>query len=334
MSGPLIVAEIGASHNGNLERAIKTVDAAKQAGADAIKLQCYSANTMVANQDHTINGGAWHGQNLCEMYRKASMPRHWHETLFAVAKSHHMLAFSTPFDETAVAYLQTLDCPIYKIASHEITDLRLISTVAATKRPILISTGMASVDEIARAIKAARGCSKITLLKCTSAYPASLKDMNLLTIPNMRTIFEVPIGLSDHTDNPTSAVVATALGATVIERHITLERADGPDDGVASTPDEFSKMVLAVRDATQAMGKVTYGPTEAEEPSLALRRGLYANQDLHPGDQVSYTNVKAFRPASEIDADMFPGLIGARIATTVKAGSALIWDNIDRETIS
>lgn len=332
MNTPLIVAEIGASHNGSLERAIKTVDAAARAGADAIKLQCYDAHTMVANRDHTIQGGAWAGKNLYELYREAAMPWRWHETLFAVAHSHGMQAFSTPFDETAVAYLESIGCPMYKVASHEITDLHLIATIAATGKPIIISTGMATMEEIANALLAARTSQwhpKITLLKCTSAYPAPVGEMNLATIPNMRAIYHEDVGLSDHTQGFTAALSATAMGATMIERHITLYRDDGPDDGFATLPANFAEMVRHVRDAAAAIGTPTYGPTQSEGPSLALRRGLYAMRDLQPGDIITHAKVKARRPASAILANWLPELIGRQIVQPVPAGAPLAWENTD-----
>jgi N-acetylneuraminate synthase len=325
---PLIIAEIGASHNGSLERAIKTVDAAARAGAQAIKLQCYDGHTMVANREHVIEGGPWAGKNLYALYKDAAMPWRWHETLFAVAHSHDMQAFSTPFDETAVAYLETLMCPMYKVASHEITDLHLIAMIAGTGKPIIISTGMATWQEIKRAIDAAKGCSKITLLKCTSAYPAPIEQTNLTTILNMRMWFDVDVGLSDHTTGALAATIATTLGVTIIEKHITLDRAGGPDDGFASLPDEFAEMVRQVRATAAAIGRPTYGPTPAEAPSLALRRGLYAMRDLQPGDMITHAKVAARRPSSAISAEWLPELIGKQIVQAVRAGAPLAWENI------
>jgi pseudaminic acid synthase len=320
---PLIVAEIGASHNGSLERAIKTVDAAARAGANAIKLQCYDAHTMVANRDYVIAGGPWHGRSLYELYRTAAMPWRWHETLFAVAHSHGMMAWSTPFDETAVEYLEGIGCPTYKVASHEITDLHLIATIAATRKPIIISTGMATRVEITKAIEAAKGASCITLLKCTSAYPAPIEEMNLSVIEDMRTMFRKDVGLSDHSHGPTAAVVATAMGATMIEKHIMLDQADGPDDGFADTPDEFAEMVAAVRNAAKAIGTPKYGDTPSEGPSMRLRRGLYAMRDLQPGDIVTHAKVKARRPAAALSASALPRLIGTTITRPVPAGKPL-----------
>jgi len=327
MNTPIIVAELGASHNGDLERACKTVDAAAYAGASAIKLQCYDATTMVANREHTIAGGAWSGQNLYELYRRAAMPWRWHETLFAVAHSHGMDAWSTPFDETAVNFLETMACPAYKIASHEITDLHLIGCAAATGKRLILSTGMATESEIRAAIAAAEGAESITLLKCTSAYPAEPADMNLASILHMTHAFGLDVGLSDHTDGSIAAVTATVLGATMIEKHITLDRAGGPDDGFAATPAEFATMVRNVREAAAAMGITQYGPTEAELPSLRLRRGLYAVRDLVPGDLISHAKVKARRPAGRISAAWLPELIGKQIVQPVPAGAPLQWEN-------
>lgn len=330
MNVPFIVAEIGASHNGSLERTIKTVMAAADAGADAIKLQCYDNHTMVANQGHVIVGGPWAGKNLYQLYKDAAMPWRWHKDLFAVAHAYNMQAFSTPFDETAVAYLEELHCPMYKVASHEITDLHLIATIAATGKPIIISTGMATKDEIGNAILAARTSQwhpEITLLKCTSAYPAKIGEMNLATIEHMRALYQTDVGLSDHTAGTVAAATATALGASMIEKHITLTRADGPDDGFASIPDEFAEMVRAVRATAMAMGEPTYGPTAGEGPSLALRRGLYAMRDLVPGDIITHAKVKARRPASAISADWLPELIGHQIVQPVPACAPLAWEN-------
>lgn len=328
MNPPIIVAEIGASHNGDLERAIKTVQAASYAGANAIKLQCYDATTMVANRQHTIDGGAWAGQNLYELYRSAAMPWKWHETLFAVSKAYGMLAWSTPFDETAVEYLETMGCRAYKIASHEITDLHLIATAAATGKDLILSVGMATEREIWQAITAAEGAGEITLLKCTSAYPAQPEDMHLATIDDMRKRYGVNVGLSDHTIGSTAAVVATAMGATMIEKHITLDRAGGPDDEFAATPDQFGIIVGAVRKAAAAMGQVQYGPTDSELPSLRLRRGIYAMRDLAAGDLITHAKVKARRPAGRISAAWLPELIGKEIIEPVPAGAPLRWENM------
>ena len=329
MNTPLIVAEIGASHNGSLERAIKTVMAAADAGANAIKLQCYDGHTMVANQGHIIQGGPWAGKNLYQLYKDAAMPWHWHKELFAVAHAYKMQAFSTPFDETAVAYLEELRCPMYKVASHEITDLHLIATIAATGKPIILSTGMATPNEISRAIAAAKGARNITLLKCASAYPAPMDEVNLTTIAHMRALYGTEVGLSDHSAGSIAAATATALGASMIEKHITLTRADGPDDGFASTPDEFADMVSAVGATAMAMGETTYGPTPNEAPSHALRRGLYAMRDLRPGDIITHAKVKARRPASAISAEWLPKLIGHLILQPVPAGAPLAWENTD-----
>lgn len=332
MNTPMIVAEIGAAHNGKLKRVIDTVEAAARAGADAIKLQTFTPDTMVADRSRVISDGPWKGLLLHELYREAAMPWHWQEFVFKSAQTAGMLAFSTPFDDTAVDFLESINCPMYKVASFEITDIELIRRIALTGKPIIISTGMAQYWEIKAAIAAAHGCSKITVLKCVSAYPAPVEEMNLAAIPYLQRHLGVDVGLSDHTAGHAAAVVATALGATVIEKHITLTREDGPDDEFASLPGQFATMIAQVRLAATSVGLPIIGATAAEQSSLQFRRGLYAMVDLRPGDIITQENVKARRPASEVGANQTAAVMGAHVVRAVKAGNALAWQDVSRET--
>lgn len=272
MKRPLIVAEIGASHNGSYERALATVRAAAEAGADAIKLQTFTADTMVADRAAVLTDGPWKGRNLWDLYAEAAMPWEWTERLFAAAQRLGMQAWSTPYDITALAFLESIDCPRYKVASFELTATDLIAAIARTGKPIILSTGMATWEEIQAALGQIQIGHDTTLLKCTSAYPAPPDEMNLATITDMRRHFGENVGLSDHSRGYHAAVIATALGATMIEKHITLSRAGGPDDEFAIIPEEFNTLVAAITIAASAMGEPHYGPTAAEAPQYRLRR--------------------------------------------------------------
>lgn len=334
MKTPMIVAEIGAAHNGSLQRVLDTVQAAAAAGADAIKLQTFTADTMVLDRTAVVASGPWAGRNLYELYREAAMPWEWQPRIFALAQDCGMLAFSTPFDETAVDFLESIECPMYKVASFEINDIALIRKIASTGKPIIISTGMADMWEIQAAIAAAKGCSKVTILKCTSAYPAPVEEMNLSNIQYLSAAFGgVDIGLSDHTDGWVAAVTAAAMGATVIEKHITLNRAGGPDDSFAALPHDFADMVKWVRQVVSARGVPVIGASASELSSTQFRRGLYAVVDLSPGDVVSPDNVKARRPRAEIGANEIASVMGhAVLVRPVKAGAPLAWADVSRET--
>lgn len=275
-SKPFIVAELSANHLGSLDRALRIIDAAKAAGADAIKFQTYTVKGMVDDPDLVLSSGPWAGRSQGDLYAEAMTPRSWHQTLFEYARSISIEPFSTPFTPDDVDFLEELNCPRYKIASFELTDLNLIGRAAFTAKPLIMSVGMATQAEITRAILEARlfACTDLTLLKCTSAYPAPVDEMNLATMCALAKSPSNPkVGLSDHTLGIAVPVAATALGATMIEKHLTLSRSDGgPDAAFSLEPHEFAEMVQACRDAAEAIGEVRYGPTESEQPQLALRR--------------------------------------------------------------
>jgi len=331
---PLIVAEISANHNGSLERAMKLVEAAKEAGADAIKLQTYTPDSMTL--DHTGDrfrirdpNSPWYGASLYDLYKQGETPWAWHEPLFRRARELGMLAFSTPFDAAAVDRLETLDPPAYKIASFEIVDLPLIKKAAATGKPLIISTGMAAIGEIDEAVRAAReaGSPEVILLKCTSTYPAPPEESNLLTIPHMRAAFGCPVGLSDHTPGIGTAVAAVALGAVLIEKHLTLNREEGGIDAPFSLePAELRALAEEARRAQRALGRVFYGPTASEQGSFSLRRSLYVTEDLQAGDELNDGNVRAIRPGGGLEPKHLPAVMGRRVRRAVPKGTPLTWD--------
>lgn len=331
---PFIVAEISGNHNQSLERALQIVEAAARAGAHAIKLQTYTADTMTLdlNQgDFFIEDKAspWQGRSLYDLYKEAYTPWEWHEPIFKRCWELGIVAFSTPFDETAVDFLETLDVPCYKIASFELTDFPLIRKVAATGKPVIISTGMASVAEIDETVRLAReaGCKDLILLKCTSSYPASPQDSNLLTIPHMQKLFNYPIGLSDHTMGIGAAVAAIALGACFIEKHFTLSRADGGVDSAFSMePEEMRQLVIETERAWQALGQISYSPGEQESKSLKFRRSLYIAQDMAVGEILTPENLRIVRPGYGLEPKYYEVLLGKKINRAVKKGTPLSWD--------
>lgn len=332
---PLVVAEISANHNQSLERAVQIVEAAARAGADAIKLQTYTADTMTLNLDtppFRIDENAaspWRGMSLYELYSQAATPWEWHRTLFDKARELGLIPFSTPFDETAVDFLEEFDVPVYKIASFEVTDLPLIAKAASTGKPLIISTGMATLAEIDEAIQTARaaGSSQVVLLKCTSTYPAPPADTNLRAIPHMRELFGCPIGLSDHTPGIGVAVASVALGAVLIEKHLTLNRADGGLDAAFSLePADMRNLVHEVRAAWQALGTTRLGPTDSEAPSRALRRSLYVVQDMNPGDVLTEHHLRSVRPGGGLPPKYRSVLIGRKVGRPVRRGTPMSWD--------
>jgi pseudaminic acid synthase len=331
---PLIIAEMSGNHNHSLDRALALVDAAADAGAHALKLQTYTADTITidAHQSEFTIGdrnSLWAGKNLYKLYQEANTPWDWHKPIFDRAKARGMLAFSTPFDETAVDFLESLGVPAYKIASFENVHLPLIRKVAATGKPMIISTGMASIAELDEAVKAARGggCKDLVLLKCTSTYPATPENTNLATIPHMRQLFGCEVGLSDHTMGVGASVAAVALGATVIEKHFTLRRADGGVDSAFSLePEELKALVVETGRAWAAMGKVTYGPTEAEMKSLVYRRSLYVVQDMKSGDVLTPANLRAIRPGLGLPPKELDTVLGKQVRKDVQRGTPLSWD--------
>ncbi|BAO61026.1 pseudaminic acid synthase [Pseudomonas protegens Cab57] len=331
--GPLIIAEMSGNHNQSLDVALQIVEAAARAGAHALKLQTYTADTMtldLAQGEFFIKDpdSLWAGSSLYQLYQQAHTPWEWHQPIFARAKALGMLAFSTPFDESAVDFLESLDVPAYKIASFENTDLPLIRRVAATGKPLIISTGMASIAELDESVRAARqaGCRDLVLLKCTSTYPASPTNSNLLTIPHLRELFGCEVGLSDHSMGVGVSVAAVALGAIVIEKHFTLDRAAGGVDASFSLePAEMASLVLETERAWQAMGQVSYGATQAESKSLVYRRSLYVTQDMQAGELFSADNVRAIRPGLGLAPKHYDALLGRRARQALKRGTALDW---------
>jgi N-acetylneuraminate synthase len=330
---PYLIAEMSGNHNHSLDRALEIVDAAAESGADAIKLQTYTADTMTLDlhsKDFVIDDPAslWHGRQLYELYEEAHTPWDWHRPIMERAHIHGMDCFSTPFDFTAVDFLEELDVPAYKIASFEMTDLPLIRKVAATGKPMIISTGMGSVAEIGDAVTAARdaGATDQVILKCTSTYPATPENSNLATIPNMRETFGCEVGLSDHTMGCGVAVASAAFGVCVIEKHFTLRRADGGVDSAFSMePHEFRLMREEVDRAWQAIGTVTYGGVCAEESSRIFRRSLYIAKDIKAGEALNESNLRAVRPGYGLPPKFLDTLLGKRVARDVAAGSRADW---------
>jgi N-acetylneuraminate synthase len=333
-AAPVIIAEMSGNHGGSLDRALAIVEAAAHAGAHAIKLQTYTADTMTLDLNEGAfriddPGSLWAGRSLYDLYEEAHTPWEWHKPIFERARALGLVPFSTPFDATAVEFLESLEAPAYKIASFENVDLPLIRKVAATGKPLIISTGMATFEEVAEAAAAARdaGCRELALLKCTSSYPASPALSNLATIPHLRERFRCEVGLSDHTLGIGAAVASVALGATVIEKHVTLSRADGGVDAAFSLePDELRRLVDETRSAWQAVGHLQTGPTEAERASLVFRRSLYITEDLRPGDLLSPHNLRAIRPGLGLAPKHLDVLLGKRVTRAVKRGTPASWD--------
>jgi pseudaminic acid synthase len=331
---PFIIAEMSGNHNQSLERALEIVEVVAKTGAHALKIQTYTPDTMTLDLDEREfhigdPKSQWMGKSLYKLYEEASTPWEWHKPIFDRARELGVVAFSTPFDDTAVDFLESLDVPCYKIASFENTDLPLIRRVALTGKPLIISTGMASISELDDAVRTAReaGCKDLVLLKCTSTYPASADNTNILTIPHLRELFDCEVGLSDHTMGLGVSVASIALGATVIEKHFTLKRADGGVDSLFSMePFEMEQLVIEANRAWQAMGRVSYGATLAEEKSLQFRRSLYVVQDMKAGDVLTSETVRAIRPGLGLPPRYFDILIGKKIIRDVKKGTALSWD--------
>ena len=331
---PLIIAEMSGNHNQSLDRALAIVDAAAKSGAHALKLQTYTADTMTLNlsrDEFFIDdpNSLWSGRSLHTLYQEAHTPWEWHGPIFERARSHGMIPFSTPFDATAVDFLEQLGVSCYKIASFENTDLPLIRKVAATGKPMIMSTGMATVADIDEAVRCAReaGCKELLLLKCTSTYPAAAADTNLLTIPHMRALFGCEVGLSDHTFGIGASVASVALGATVIEKHFTLSRADGGVDSTFSRePAEMAALVVETERAWMALGKVSYGLTEKEKKSMIFRRSLYVAADLQAGDVLTEYNLRIIRPGLGLPPKYFDSLLGKRVGQAVRRGTPMSWE--------
>jgi len=332
---PYIIAELSANHNGSLERALQTIDAAYQAGADAIKLQTYTADTMTIDCDREefmIKGGLWDGYKLYDLYRWAETPFEWHQAMFEHARKLGITVFSTPFDESAVDLLEQLYAPAYKIASFENTDLPLIRYVAKTGKPMIMSTGMASEEEIAEAVDAARsaGCKELVLLHCISSYPAPMDQANLLQLSELGRRFDVVPGLSDHTLGTTASVAAVALGACVIEKHFTLSRADkGPDSEFSIEPDELKRLCQETHDVWQALGQVGYDRQPAEAGSKVFRRSIYFVRDLPAGSVIGPEDIRRIRPGMGLAPKYFDELLGKKLKVAVKRGMPTSWGLFD-----
>ena len=328
-----VIAELSANHNQNFDEAIRIVRAAKECGADAIKLQTYTADTITmdcASEPFQVRKGSiWEGKNLYQLYGEAYTPWEWQPKLKELAEDLGLDCFSSPFDSTAVDFLEQMGVPAYKIASFEVVDLPLLDCVARTGKPIIMSTGMASLEEIEEAVAILRnaGADQLALLKCTSAYPASFDEMNLRTIPEMAQRFGVPVGLSDHTLGTTAPVTAVALGACIIEKHLTLSRGTpGPDALFSLEPQEFREMVTAVRQAEQALGEVFFGFSEREAASRVFRRSLFVSADIAKGDLFTKHNVRSIRPADGLHTRHLKQVLGRRASCDIKRGTPLSWD--------
>ncbi len=327
-----IIAEMSANHRQDLDTAVKIIHAARDAGADAVKLQTYTPDTLTidcANEYFRIGKGSpWEGRTLYDLYGEAFTPWEWHAELKTVAADIGIDIFSTPFDETAVDFLETLDMPIYKIASFENVDIPLLKKIAATGKPVIMSTGMASLEEIEEAVSTLHGagCSELALLKCTSAYPARSEDMHLLTIPDLMARFDLPVGVSDHTLELTVPTTAVALGGCIIEKHFTLARQDkGPDSSFSLEPSEFKTMVAAVRSVEKCLGEVRYGISPHEADSRIFRRSLFVTADMRKGDKFTFRNLRSIRPGNGLHTRYRDDVIGRRSACDIQKGTPLSW---------
>ena len=332
---PYILAELSANHNGVLQKALDTITAAKNCGADAIKLQTYSADTMTIDcdlDDFIIKGGLWDGYQLYDLYQQAQTPFEWHKAMFDHARNIGITCFSTPFDETAVDLLEDMNVPAYKIASFEATDLPLIRYVASTKKPMIMSTGMANLEEIAEMVTAAQdaGCKDLILLHCLSSYPAPVEQSNLLTIPDMRKKFGIQVGLSDHTVSNTASVVATGLGATLIEKHFILDRNDkGPDSEFSIEPSELEELVQHTKDAWLSLGEAGYERKPAEEANVKFRRSVYFVKDMSAGSLITQDCIRRIRPGFGLAPKYEHELIGKRLKVAVTRGTPTSWNLLD-----
>lgn len=331
---PFVIAELSGNHNGRLDRALALIDAAAEAGADAVKLQTYTAQTITLDHDgpgFRIEGGLWAGRTLFDLYQEASTPWDWHPALFARAKTRGLICFSSPFDETAVDLLESLDAPAYKIASFEAIDLPLIARAARTGRPLIISTGMTTGTEIGEAVAAARGAGPggVALLHCVSEYPAAYADANLRAIPRLAADFGCPSGLSDHTPGTAAAVAAVALGACVIEKHVTLRRSDGgPDAAFSLEPEELAQLVRDCRHAWEALGAADYRRAEGEAANRQFRRSLYVVRDVPAGAALTAADVRSIRPGFGLAPKHLPRVLGRSTTRALKRGEPVDWDMV------
>jgi len=333
---PFIIAEMSGNHNQSLERALEIVEAAAKSGAHALKIQTYTADTMTLDLDRdeffiSDPKSLWKGNTLYSLYQQAHTPWEWHKPIFDRCRELGVIGFSTPFDFTSVDFLESLEVPFYKIASFENTDLPLIRKVARTGKPMIISTGMATLAELDETVTAARdaGCQDLVLLKCTSSYPATPEESNLRTIPHMRELFNTQVGLSDHTLGLGVAVASVALGATVIEKHFTLDRADGGVDSAFSMePEEVRQLIIETERAWQGLGNIHYGRTAAEQKSLVFRRSLYITKDLKAGDVLTPENLRAIRPGRGLPPKYYEILLGKTVTTDIVKGTSVTWEGL------
>jgi N-acetylneuraminate synthase len=334
---PFIVAEMSGNHNQSLDRALELVDVAAAAGAHGLKIQTYTADTMTINlsrDEFSIRDpkSLWNGRSLYELYKEAHTPWDWHKPIFDRCREKGIIGFSTPFDETAVDFLESLKVPCYKIASFENTDIPLIRKVASTKKPMIISTGMANSQELSESVQAAKaaGCEDLILLKCTSTYPATPENTNLITIPKMRELYDCQIGLSDHTMGLGVSVASVVLGATFIEKHFTLRRSDGGVDSAFSMePEELKSLVIETERAWLGIGKIQEGPTESEKPSLQFRRSLYIVKEMKRGEIFTKENLRAIRPGFGLPPKFLDRVLGKKIKTDAPIGTALKTEHFD-----
>lgn len=332
---PYIIAELSANHNGKLERALETITAAKNCGADAIKLQTYTADTMTIDcdsDDFLIKGGLWDGYKLYDLYKEAQTPYEWHKAMFDHARKIGITCFSTPFDESAVDLLEDMNAPAYKVASFEATDLPLIRYIASTKKPMIMSTGMANLTEIEEMVSTARegGCSDIILLHCISSYPAPVEQSNLLTIKDMSERFGVQVGLSDHTITNVASIAAVALGARIIEKHFILDRREkGPDSEFSIEPNELEALCRDSKDCWLSLGKAGYERKPAEEANVKFRRSIYFVKDMSAGETITKDHIRRIRPGLGIEPKYVEKLIGKTVKQNIKAGTATSWGLIN-----
>jgi pseudaminic acid synthase len=331
---PYVIAELSANHNGRLETALRIIEEAKKAGADAVKLQTYTPDTITLpsdSEDFKIQGGLWDGRTLYDLYEEAHMPWDWHKSLFEHSRQLDITIFSSPFDHSAIDLLEDLNAPAYKIASFEAIDLPLIKYAASTGKPMIISTGMADAEEIHEAVDAARtgGCKELALLHCVSGYPAPSEDYNLHTITDMMKRFGLVTGLSDHTLDNTTAIASVALGASIIEKHFTLDRnGGGPDDSFSLEPQDLRNLCLGAKIAWQALGKVDYGRKSSEQANVKFRRSLYFVKDLNPGDVITATDIRSVRPGYGLAPKHLDAVIGKKMTQPVRAATPVDWGSI------
>jgi len=331
---PYIIAEMSANHNGNINNAYKIIDMAKTAGADAVKLQTYKPDTITMDMrtpEFMIEGGLWDGQSLYELYESAFMPWEWHKPLFEYAQKIGITIFSSPFDNTAVDLLEDLNTPAYKIASFEAVDLPLIKYVAQTGKPMIISTGMANSEEIQEAIEAARegGCKDLAILHCVSGYPAPAADYNLRTLTDMQDKFGLVTGLSDHTIDNTTALTSVALGASIIEKHVTLDRnGGGPDDSFSLESEELKQLCVGAKTAWESLGKIDYGRKSSEQANVKFRRSLYFVKNIEAGEIITGEHVRSIRPGYGLAPKHLYKILGKKVGKSIKKGSSITWSMV------